>query len=61
MISYKPKQKEDDLNPTDDREASEESHGPSNEIQLGLRLDLLISLNVNEGGCVKVNLNQLRS
>ena len=52
MMSYKPKQKEDDLNPTDDGEASEESHGASNETQLGLRLDLLVSLDVVKGGRV---------
>ena len=54
-----PEEKEDDLNPTDDGEASEESHGASNETQLGLRLDLLVSLDVVEGGCVEVDLNQL--
>ena len=50
-------EKEDDLNPTDDGEASEESHGASNETQLGLRLDLLVSLDVVEGGRVKVDLH----
>ena len=56
-----PEKKEDNLNPTDDGEASEESHGASNETQLGLRLDLLVSLDVVKGGCVKVDLNQLKS
>ena len=51
--SDQPKQEEDDLNPTDDGEASEESHGASNETQLGLRLDLLVSLDVVKGGRVK--------
>ena len=51
-----PQQKEDDLNSTDDGEASEESHSASNETQLGLSLDLLVSLNVVECGCVKVDL-----
>ena len=53
-------EKEDDLNPTDDGEASEESHGASNETQLGLRLDLLVSLDVVKGGRVKVDLHQLK-
>ena len=50
-----PEQKEDDLNPTDNGEASEKSHGASNETQLGLRLDLLVSLDVVKGGRVKPN------
>ena len=57
--SYQPEKKEDNLNPTDDGEASEESHGDSNETQLGLRLDLLVSLDVVKGGRVKVDLHQL--
>ena len=56
-----PQEKENYLNPTDDGKASEESHGASNETQLGLRLDLLVSLDVVEGGRVKVDLNQLKS
>ena len=56
-----PEEKEDDLNPTDDGKASEESHGASNETQLGLRLDLLISLDVVKGGRVKKDLNPLDS
>ena len=56
---YQSEKKEDDLNPTDDGEASEESHGASNETQLGLRLDLLVSLDVVKGGRVKVDLHQL--
>ena len=57
----KPEKKEDDLNPTDDGEACEESHGASNKAQLGLHLDLLVSLDVVEGGRVKVDLHQLKS
>ena len=53
-------EKEDDLNPTDDGEASEEPHGASNETQLGLRLDLLVSLDVVKGGRVKVDLYQMK-
>ena len=44
----------------DDEEASEESYGASNETQLGLRLDLLVSLDVVKGGRVKVDLYQLQ-
>ena len=46
----------DNLYSTDDWESSEESHGTSDETQLGLSLDLLVSLNVVECGCVKVDL-----
>ena len=54
-----PEQKQDDLNAADDGEAAEESHGASDEAQLGLSLDLLVSLNVVKGGRVKVDLHQL--
>ena len=56
-----PEEKEDDLDPADDGEPSEEPHGASNETQLGLRLDLLVSLDVVEGCRVKVDLDQLKS
>ena len=56
---FAPEEKEDDLHPADDGEASEESHGASNETQLGLRLDLLVSIDVVKGGRVKVDLNKL--
>ena len=56
---YQPEQKKDDLNSTDDRKPTEESHGAPNETQLGLRLDLLVSLDVVKGGRVKVDLHQL--
>ena len=55
-----PKQKEDNFYAADYGETSEESHGASNETQLGLRLDLLVSLDVVEGGRVKVDLHQLK-
>ena len=60
--SYKklPQEKENYLNPTDDGESSKESHGASNETQLGLRLDLLVSLNLVKGGCFKADLNNLK-
>ena len=51
----KPEQKQDDLNAADDGEAAEESHGASDEAQLGLRLDLLVSLDVVKGCRVKVD------
>ena len=54
-----PEQEDDDLHPTDDGEASEESQGASNETQLGLRLDLLVSFDVVKGSRVKVDLHQL--
>ena len=52
--------KEDDLDTTDDGEPREEPHGASNETQLGLRLDLLVSLDVVEGRRVKVDLHKLK-
>ena len=57
----RPEEKEDDLNTADDGEPSEESHGASDETQLGLRLDLLVSLDVIEGRRVKVDLNQVQT
>ena len=58
---FQPEDKEDDLNATDDGEPSEETHGASNETQLGLHLDLLVSLDVVKGRRVKVDLDQLKS
>ena len=52
-----PEDKEDDLDAADDGEPSEETHGASNESQLGLRLDLPVSLNVVKGRSVKVDLD----
>ena len=54
-------QKEDDLDSADDGESRQESHGASDETQLGLDLDLLVSPDVVEGGCVKEDLHQLKS
>ena len=59
-FSFQPEEKEDDLNATDDGEPSEETHGASNETQLGLHLDLLVSLDVVEGRRVKVDLHKLK-
>ena len=48
--------KVDDLNPTEDGKASEESHGAADEAELGLQSHLHILLYLVIGGCVKVNL-----
>ena len=56
---FVPEEKEDDLHPANDGKASEKSHGASNETQLGLRLDLFVSIDVVKCGCVKVDLHQL--
>ena len=61
MIDFdKPEDKEYYLDATDDGEASEEPHGASNETQLGLHLDLIVSLDVVKGRRVEVDLNQLK-
>ena len=54
-------EKEDDLDAADDGEPGEEPHGASNETQLGLRLDLLVHLDLVKGRRVKVDLHQLKS
>ena len=56
-----PEEKEDDLDSTDDGKSSEKSHGASNETQLGLNLDLFVSLDLVKGGRVKVDTDQLQS
>ena len=56
-----PEEKEDDLDATDDGESSEEPHGASDETQLGLHLDLLVSLDVVEGRCVKIDVDQVQT
>ena len=60
LKSGQPKEKEDDLNPADDRESREKSHGSTNQAQLGLGLDLLVSLDVVEGGGLKEDLHQVK-
>ena len=50
----------DDLDPTEDGEAGEESHGAADEAKLGLQGDLHIPLNLVIGGRVEENLNQLQ-
>ena len=56
-----PEEKEDDLNSADDGKSSEKSHGASNKTQLGLNLDLFVSLDLVKGGRVKVDTDQLQS
>ena len=56
---YQPEEKKDDLDSTDDRKPTEESHGAPNETQLGLRLDLLVSFDLVNGGRVKIDFYQL--
>ena len=56
-----PEDKENDLNTADDGESSQEAHGASNETQLSLCLDLLVSFNVVKGSRVKVYLHQVKS
>ena len=52
--------KEDDLNATNDREPSEESHSSSNKTEGGGELDLLVPLDLVEGGRVQVDLDKLQ-
>ena len=61
FISWdQPEEKVDGLNTTDDRESSQEPHGSSNETQLGLKLDLLVSFNLVECCRVKVDMHQMK-
>ena len=52
--------KVDDLNATEDGEASEEPHGAADEAELGLQGHLHILLYLIVGGRVKVDLDQLQ-
>ena len=47
----------DDLDPAEDGEAGEESHGATNEAELGLQGYLYVSLYLVIGGRVEVNLD----
>ena len=60
-VKMSPEEEEGNLNSTGDGKSSEKSHGASNETQLGLHLDLLISLDVVKGGRVKANFHKLKS
>ena len=60
-VKMSPEEKEDDLDSTDDGKSSEKSHGASNKTQLGLNLDLFVSLDLVKGGRVKVDTDQLQS
>ena len=59
--SYLPEKEKGNLHSTDNGETSEESHGATNETQLGLRLDLLVSLDVVKRGRAEKDLHQLYS
>ena len=59
MQKYRPDEKEDDLDPTDDGEASEESHGAADQTQLRVRLDPLVPLDLVKRGSVKEDLDNL--
>ena len=50
----------DDLDPTEDGEAGEESHGAADKAELGFQGHLHVLLDIIVGGCVKVDLNQLQ-
>ena len=58
-VKMSPEEKEDNLNSTDDGKSSEKSHGASNEAQLCLRLNLLVSFDLVKGGRVKIDFYQL--
>ena len=55
-----PDQEEDNLNPTDDGEATQKPQGASDHAQLGVELHLLVSLDVVEGCRVEVDLHKLQ-
>ena len=52
-------EKGDNLHTTDDREPCQKSHGASNQADLGVKLDLLVSLYVVKRRRVKIDLNEL--
>ena len=61
VLIERPEDEKDDLNTTDDGEPCEEPHGASDETQLGLHLDLLVSLDVVEGCRVKEDVDQVQT
>ena len=56
----KPIGKDYNFNPTDDGKSSENSHGASNQAELALSLDLLVSHNLVVGGRVKEDVDELK-
>ena len=52
--------KVNNLDPTEDGESSEQSHGAANQTKLGLQGHLLILLNLIISGRVEVDLDQLQ-
>ena len=53
-------QKEDNLNSADYGESCEEPHGTSNETELCIKLDLLVSFYFVKGGRVKEDLDKVK-
>ena len=53
-------EEKDELNTTDDREPGEKSHGSPNKTEGGGELDLLVPLDLVEGGRVQVDLDKLQ-
>ena len=52
--------KVENLNPTEDGKASEESHGAADKAKLACQSDLSVSLYLIVGCCVKEDLDQLQ-
>ena len=50
----------DDLDPTEDGEASEETHRSSDEAKLGFQGHLLVLFHFVIGGCVNEDLNEVQ-
>ena len=52
--------KENNLDATDYREPGEKAHGSSDQTQLGVKLDLLVALDLVKGCRGKVDLHQVK-
>ena len=59
-FSFQPEQKKDDLNATDDRESTEESHSAPNSADLVSKSNAYIVHNLVVGGCAEVDLDHLQ-
>ena len=53
-------EEKDDLDSTDDRESGEKTHGSSDKTQLGVKLDLLVPLDIVERRRVKEDLHKVK-
>ena len=53
-------QKENELDAADDGEPTQEPHGASDQTQLGVKLDFLVSLDLVKGCRGKVDLHQVK-